>query len=477
MSHSHNHNKVPYCLNCHHPMGDDNKFCPNCGQENRDSHITLHDLWHEVTHYFTHVDNKIFVTIRDLLIPGKLTEEFFRGHRKRYVPPITLFFVLGIILPYVFSQMFKPDKTNDLNKGIRSPKEVYRKDLLAEADSIVKHDSLKYSVETRRAFDTVLIGLYQKTMSLMSKEDTSARGIQIQFYINKERLEDLKQATDVLSVAMPLDNATTPQAIAIQKSLSDYQKALKKAEMDSIAHVAAFARLSETTTEDALSRLKMGYTGFVLGRSMFKSLKRTRVDMKIDSLLKTDPNYNAETAYLDSISKVIRRDSSRAANIKVSQIDLIEMDLEAVYKKYGITDWKTKTAVKLISKLDKGGTVAFLKILSEKSTLMNALNILPLAGLMFWLYRRSNRYFVEHVIFQIHYTTFGFIITPLMLFKSMWAYGAVSLINCIWFIFALHRVYQQSWGKTILKGIFVYLVGMVIGTFLSFAIVAISAIL
>ena len=106
MSHHHTEG-LPYCQNCHYPIAELDKFCPNCGQQNTDGHVSLHDLWHELTHYFTHVDNKIFTSIRDLLIPGKLTDEFFKGHRKRYVHPINLFFVVGIIVPFILGRMWK----------------------------------------------------------------------------------------------------------------------------------------------------------------------------------------------------------------------------------------------------------------------------------------------------------------------------------------------------------------------------------
>ena len=43
------------------------------------------------------VDSKIFRSIGSLFKPGKLTIEYFKGHHKRYVPPLRLFFVMAIV--------------------------------------------------------------------------------------------------------------------------------------------------------------------------------------------------------------------------------------------------------------------------------------------------------------------------------------------------------------------------------------------
>ena len=146
MSHKHTQG-LPYCQNCHYPIAELDKFCPNCGQQNTDGHVSLHDLWHEVSHYFTHVDNKIFVTLRHLFIPGKLTDAFFKGHRKRYIHPINLFFLIGIILPFIFGQIWKDaSKGNGLDKGFIQDKTLYHNDLLFELDSTIKHDTNRFEI-------------------------------------------------------------------------------------------------------------------------------------------------------------------------------------------------------------------------------------------------------------------------------------------------------------------------------------------
>ena len=48
-------------------------YCSNCGQSVRVKRITLHEVLHEVYHYFTHVDKGFLYTLRHLATrPGKM---------------------------------------------------------------------------------------------------------------------------------------------------------------------------------------------------------------------------------------------------------------------------------------------------------------------------------------------------------------------------------------------------------------------
>ena len=47
--------------------------------------------------FILNVDSKIFRTMGAIFLPGKLTEQYFKGRHKRYVPPLRLFFVMAVI--------------------------------------------------------------------------------------------------------------------------------------------------------------------------------------------------------------------------------------------------------------------------------------------------------------------------------------------------------------------------------------------
>jgi hypothetical protein len=83
------------------------RWCSTCGQKQSALDPTWHDLLHETTHEFLHLDGKIFRTARKLFLePGELTAEFLRGRRVRYIGALrlyltfsVLFFVLTAVVP------------------------------------------------------------------------------------------------------------------------------------------------------------------------------------------------------------------------------------------------------------------------------------------------------------------------------------------------------------------------------------------
>lgn len=91
------------------------------------------------------------------------------------------------------------------------------------------------------------------------------------------------------------------------------------------------------------------------------------------------------------------------------------------------------------------------------------------------LYRKPRRYYVEHVIFSLHFHSFAFIVLLLYLLVSSFLLARQVFINqllstallvftLVYLFIALKRVYRQSYGKTTLK--FGLLLGSYTVTFL-----------
>ena len=84
------------CLNCGAEVTG--KFCPQCGQENVDSH---ENFFHLVGHYtadFFHFESKIPRSVILLLTkPGFLTKEYWQGRRIRYIHPLRLFLFVSVL--------------------------------------------------------------------------------------------------------------------------------------------------------------------------------------------------------------------------------------------------------------------------------------------------------------------------------------------------------------------------------------------
>ena len=107
------HNKLrtdKTCLNCNHVV--DQRFCPNCGQENIDTRKTFYQLFVHFFEDLTHYENSFWKTIRNLIFkPASLTKEYLSGKRMSYLAPIRLYIFISFVTFFVMSIV--PENEND----------------------------------------------------------------------------------------------------------------------------------------------------------------------------------------------------------------------------------------------------------------------------------------------------------------------------------------------------------------------------
>ncbi|APO95370.1 hypothetical protein BI313_12905 [Xanthomonas vesicatoria] len=87
------------CENCSTAL--QGAFCHACGQS---AHSPVRSVAHaveEVFESFWHLDGRIFRTLRDLLVPGRVALRFLSGQRVRYVAPMRLFLVLSLLTFFI----------------------------------------------------------------------------------------------------------------------------------------------------------------------------------------------------------------------------------------------------------------------------------------------------------------------------------------------------------------------------------------
>lgn len=85
------------CISCGAEL--QGKFCSACGEKKISSgDFTLKHLLEQGVDVFTHVDSKLYKSLRALLFrPGKLTMEYIRGVRKPYMKPFQVFFLCNLV--------------------------------------------------------------------------------------------------------------------------------------------------------------------------------------------------------------------------------------------------------------------------------------------------------------------------------------------------------------------------------------------
>ncbi len=96
------------CENCGSAL--QGSYCHVCGQH---AHSPLHSFGHaveEVFESFWHLDGRIFLTVRDLFVPGRVAAGYLAGHRVRYVAPLRLFVIVSLLTFFVGKATLHIDK-------------------------------------------------------------------------------------------------------------------------------------------------------------------------------------------------------------------------------------------------------------------------------------------------------------------------------------------------------------------------------
>jgi hypothetical protein len=91
------------CKNCGFTISGN--YCEQCGQKTSVAPITLQSIFHEVFHYFTHLDKGFGYTLKKLITePGTMQRQYVEGERARHQKPFSMFFICGTItgLGYYF---------------------------------------------------------------------------------------------------------------------------------------------------------------------------------------------------------------------------------------------------------------------------------------------------------------------------------------------------------------------------------------
>lgn len=85
-------------------------FCPQCGEHAvHEGDLSLPHLTHDFLHEFTHLDGKIWRTLRALLLqPGLLTSEYWAGRRGLWIRPLRLFLVISALTLFLAPALTGP---------------------------------------------------------------------------------------------------------------------------------------------------------------------------------------------------------------------------------------------------------------------------------------------------------------------------------------------------------------------------------
>ncbi|MDN3672568.1 DUF3667 domain-containing protein [Flavobacterium branchiarum] len=183
------------CLNCRHVV--EQKFCPNCGQENTDTRKTFHHLFIHFFEDLTHYENAFWRTIKNLLFkPSALTKEYLSGKRLSYLAPVRLYIFISFVT-FLLIAMFPVHVNDDVNEtfdsdSIQKQTSVIRDTLKNNKDIKVLLDSNTISDEDKKDIQEVLNNPKSQKGSLIKFGYKSVRELDsVQKYGTKsEKLSD-----------------------------------------------------------------------------------------------------------------------------------------------------------------------------------------------------------------------------------------------------------------------------------------------
>lgn len=95
-------------------------FCDRCGEKRLDHHdLTIAGLVGHALESLTHVDGRVFRSVRDLVVrPGALTAAYMRGQRRPYFAPFQMFLVTNVLFFVLQSALGFQVLSNDLGSHI-----------------------------------------------------------------------------------------------------------------------------------------------------------------------------------------------------------------------------------------------------------------------------------------------------------------------------------------------------------------------
>lgn len=127
------------CLNCRYVV--ENRFCPNCGQENTDTRKTFVQLFIHFFEDLTHYENSFWKTIRNLILkPSSLTKEYLSGKRMSYLAPIRLYIFISFVTFFLISVIPNnpDDEIVDVNQTAAKEQVISDDTIKAANDSLEK---------------------------------------------------------------------------------------------------------------------------------------------------------------------------------------------------------------------------------------------------------------------------------------------------------------------------------------------------
>lgn len=160
----HAHEMVPKrCPNCDTWMSEEGEYCPGCGQRFTTGKVTVKELLRDAFEAIFNFESRAYKTFFHLFIPGRLTNEYFKGRHRRYVTPLRLFLLTAIlhfaVLAYIANEV-GGDTMRRLE--MTQSQQAFHSQFNQEVDSLTRSlesNQFEGNSTVAAAFDSLLVEL------------------------------------------------------------------------------------------------------------------------------------------------------------------------------------------------------------------------------------------------------------------------------------------------------------------------------
>jgi len=160
----HAHEMVPKrCPNCDTWMSDEGEYCPGCGQRFTTGKVTVGELLRDAFEAIFNFESRAYKTFFHLFVPGRLTNEYFKGRHRRYVTPLRLF-LLTAILHFAVLAYIANEVGGDAMRKIEmtQSQQAFHSQFNQEVDSLtssLERNQFEGNSAVAAAFDSLLVEL------------------------------------------------------------------------------------------------------------------------------------------------------------------------------------------------------------------------------------------------------------------------------------------------------------------------------
>jgi hypothetical protein len=167
------------------------RFCPNCGQENTETRKTFHHLFIHFFEDLTHYENAFWKTMRNLIFrPGSLTKVYLSGRRMSYLAPVRLYIFISFITFFIVAVL--PDGADDGDMAHGDLVTVTSRDSLG----VVHREKVRDTIDDKIAYGDMLpVKSLEELDSIQRGQKPGERYSGIEYYVMKRMLLVAKENT------------------------------------------------------------------------------------------------------------------------------------------------------------------------------------------------------------------------------------------------------------------------------------------